>query len=134
MSAPRYMLDTNVVSELVRRPGGAVARRAAEISPGLIGVSIIVAAELRYGAARRGSHRLTSQLEAVLSVLDIFRLETPADQHYGTIRAELERAGSPIGHNDLLIAAHARAIGATLVTRNTREFSRVSGLALDDWQ
>ena len=134
MSAPRYMLDTNVVSELVRRPGGAVARRAAEISPGLIGVSIIVAAELRYGAARRGSHRLTSQLEAVLSVLDIFPLETPADRHYGTIRAELERAGSPIGHNDLLIAAHARAIGATLVTRNTREFSRVSGLALDDWQ
>lgn len=128
------MLDTNVVSELVRRPGGVVARRAAEVPPGLIAVSIIVAAELRYGAARRGSNQLTSQLEAVLSVLDISPLEPPADHHYGSIRAELERAGSPIGHNDLLIAAHARALGATLVTRNTREFSRVSGLALDDWQ
>jgi len=129
-----FMLDTNIVSELVRHPDGSVARRAAEVSPGLVAVSIIVAAELRYGAARRGSHQLTAQLETVLSVLDIVPLEPPADQHYGMIRAELERAGHPIGHNDLLIAAHARAVGATLVTRNTREFSRVSGLELDDWR
>lgn len=77
--------------------------------------------------------RLTKQLDAVLSAIETLPLEEPADRHYGSIRSELERIGLPIGHNDLLIAAHARALGATLVTKNTSEFSRVPGLEVDDW-
>ena len=128
------MLDTNAVSDLVRRPDGAVARRAAVVEPGTMAVSIVVAAELRYGAERRGSVRLTSQLEAVLSALDTLPLTEPADRHYGMIRSELEQLGRPIGYNDLLIAAHARALGATLVTNNVREFRRVPGLTVEDWR
>ena len=128
------MLDTNVVSDIVRHPGGGVAQRAAALDSGSAAVSVIVAAELRYGARRRGSQRLTDQLEAVLSAMETLPLEAPADRHYGEIRAELERAGRPIGHNDLLIAAHARALGVTLVTNNTREFRRVTDLAVEDWR
>ena len=128
------MLDTNVVSELVRRPDGEAARRAASLDPRTIAVSIIVAAELRYGAARRRSARLTRQLETVLAALVTLPLAPPADTHYAAIRSELERVGRTIGHNDLLIAAHARALDLTLVTRNVREFQRVPGLAVEDWQ
>ena len=129
----QYMLDTNIVSELVRRPDGEVARRAITLDRGSVAISIIVAAELRYGAERRGSIRLTRQLEAVLSAIDMLPLGTPADRHYGMIRSELERMGRPIGHNDLLIAAHARALDATLVTRNVGEFGRVPNLAIENW-
>lgn len=134
MPALRYMLDTNIVSELIRRPAGDIARRAAALEPGSMAISIIVAAELRYGAERRRSARLSSQVEAVLSAIDTLPLSAPTDEHYGSIRSELERAGRPIGHNDLLIAAHARALDATLVTRNVREFSRVPDLEIDDWR
>lgn len=128
------MLDTNIVSELVRRPAGNVAQRAATLEPSSIAISIVVAAELRFGAVRAGSVRLSSQLEAVLSAIKTLPLTVPADIHYGLIRADLEQIGRPIGRNDLLIAAHARALGATLVTRNTREFSRVPYLAIEDWR
>lgn len=128
------MLDTNVVSDLVRRPDGNVARRAIALEREAIAISVIVAAELRYGAARRGSVRLSGQLDAVLSAIETLPLDEPADRHYGTIRAELERGGRSIGHNDLLIAAHARALGAILVTNNVREFSRVPDLEVEDWR
>ena len=131
---PRYLLDTNAVSQLVRRPDGELARRCAALEPGSLATSVIVAAELRYGAERRGSGRLTRQLDAVLSAIDILALEEPADWHYGSIRSELERVGKPSGHNDLLIAAHARALGLTVVTNNVREFRRVPDLAVEDWQ
>ncbi|MCY3969651.1 MAG: type II toxin-antitoxin system VapC family toxin [Holophagales bacterium] len=130
----RYLLDTNVVSQLIRRPDGRVAQRVAELEPGSFAINVIVAAELRYGAERRGSSRLTRQLEAVLSAIDVLPLEEPVDRHYGEIRSELERSGQPIGFNDLLIAAHARALGLTLVTNNVGEFRRVSGLSVEDWQ
>ena len=133
MAEVHYLLDTNVVSDLVRRPGGATAQRVTGVDAGSLAISVIVAAELRYGAARLGSERLTRQLEAVLSALKVLAWEEPADWHYGMIRSELERIGQPIGHNDLLIAAHARSLGATLVTRNIREFSRVPGLSVESW-
>ena len=128
------MLDTNVVSDLLRQPDGTVARRTAAYERGSIAISIIVAAELRYGAHRRGSMRLTRQVEAVLSAIEILPLSEPADRHYGMLRFELERLGRPIGRNDLLIAAHARSLGAILVTNNTGEFSRVPGLKVEDWR
>jgi tRNA(fMet)-specific endonuclease VapC len=95
--------------------------------------SIVVAAELRYGAAKKGSARLTAQLEAVLQALPVLAFEAPADATYGRLRAELEKAGQPIGGNDLLIAAHAMTLGQTLVTDNEREFARVTGLRCENW-
>ncbi|MDE0052501.1 MAG: type II toxin-antitoxin system VapC family toxin [Rhodospirillales bacterium] len=134
MAALRYLLDTNAVSQLVSRPGGELAQRIAALEPGSVAISVVVAAELRYGVSRRGSARLTERLEAVLSAIDVLPLEEPADQHYGAIRNDLERIGRPIGSNDLFIAAHARALGVTLVTNNVREFTRVPDLAVEDWQ
>lgn len=129
----RYLLDTNTLSDLVRRPQGPVAERIAEIGEDNICTSVIVAAELRYGAAKKGSPRLTAQLEAVLGALEVLPLEPPADTAYGAIRAELERQGQLIGPNELLIAAQALMLGCTLVTDNEREFARVAELAVANW-
>lgn len=132
-AAHRYLLDTNIVSDLVRDPKGSVARRIARVGEGAVCTSIVVACELRYGAAKKGSERLSAQLESILDALAVLPLEADADRHYGEIRAHLERAGRPIGANDLLIAAHTRAAGLQLVTRNTDEFSRVPGLRVTNW-
>jgi tRNA(fMet)-specific endonuclease VapC len=129
----RYLLDTNAVSDLVRFPQGAVAKRIARVGEQAVCTSIVVACELRYGAAKKGSDRLTSQLETVLGVLPILPLEAGADRAYALIRAALERAGTPIGANDLLIAAHAKSLGLALVTDNRREFDRVPGLLVRSW-
>lgn len=127
------MLDTNAVSHMIRRPGSDLARRVAALEEGDFAISVIVAAELRYGVERRGSVRLKRQLEAVLAAIDVLPLEEPAARYYGAIRSALEGIGRPIGRNDLLIAAHARALGATLVTNNVGEFQRVPDLAVEDW-
>lgn len=134
MADLRYLLDTNAVSQIVRRPQGDLARRVAALEPGSIAISVIVAAELRYGIERRRSARLTKQVEMVLSAIEVLPLEEPVDRHYASIRSDLERTGLPIGHNDLLIAAHARAVGAILVTNNVDEFRRVPSLTVEDWQ
>jgi tRNA(fMet)-specific endonuclease VapC len=93
--------------------------------------SIIVAAELRYRCAKSGSERLL--VEDVLGEIDVQPFDVPADAEYGTIRSKLEAAGKPIGGNDLLIAAHACAIGVTIVTANTSEFRRIRGLKVENW-
>jgi tRNA(fMet)-specific endonuclease VapC len=127
-----YLLDTNVVSDLVRNPQGAIAERIESIGETEVATSIIVAAELRCGAAKRGSKRLTSQLEAVLGVLAVLPLESPADAVYGGIRARIELEGRPMGANDLLIAAHAISVGFTLVT-DDGDFDRIPDLAVENW-
>lgn len=129
----RFLLDTNIVSDLVRNPRGRAAARVAQVGEEQVGTSIVVAAELRYGAAKKASQRLTTQLEAVLGVLEVLPLESPADVVYGDLRVGLERAGRPIGANDLLIAAQALALGCTVVTDNEDEFGRVQGLSLENW-
>jgi tRNA(fMet)-specific endonuclease VapC len=129
----RYLLDTNMVSSLIRDPRGAVARRITEVGEAEVCTSIIVAAELRFGAAKKKSARLTAQVEAVLAALDILPFETPMDLTYGQIRVRLESAGTPIGGNDLLIAAQAMALGYAVVTDNEREFSRIADLPLENW-
>jgi tRNA(fMet)-specific endonuclease VapC len=129
----RYSLDANVVSDLVRDPQGRIAARIREVGEGEVGASVIVAAELRYGAEKKGSARLAAQLEAVLAALTILPFEPPADAAYGAIRARLERAGRPIGGDDLLIAAQAMALRLTLVTDNEAEFARVEGLWCENW-
>jgi len=129
----RYLLDTNVVSDLIRNPQGDVARHTRKVGETRVFTSIIVAAELRYGAGKKRSARLTAQLEAVLGVLEVLPFEPPADVVYGQIRAQLERSGKPIGANDLLIAAQALAVHSTLVTDDEREFGRISNLARANW-
>lgn len=131
--AHRYLLDTNIVSELMNDPHGAAARHIARVGEGAVCTSIVVACELRYGAAKKGSPRLSAQLESILQALAVLPLEPDADRHYGDIRTYLERSGRPIGANDLLIAAHARAAGLQLVTRNAGEFARVPGLKVASW-
>ena len=129
----RYLLDTNIVSELVRNPQGKVAERIFKVGEEQVCTSIIVAAELRYGATRKNSQRLSAQLEAVLGALKILPVEKPTDVVYGTVRTRLEESGNPIGANDLFIAAHTLALGCVLVTDNEREFSRVKGLTVENW-
>jgi tRNA(fMet)-specific endonuclease VapC len=129
----RYLLDTNIISDLIRTPQGRAASRIREVGEVLIRTSIIVAAELRFGAAKLGSPRLTERLEAVLGLLEIVPFEPPADAVYGRIRARLEQAGTPIGGSDLLIAAQAIALGDTVVTDNEWKFGRVEGLRVENW-
>jgi tRNA(fMet)-specific endonuclease VapC len=129
----RYLLDTNIVSDLVRNPQGRVAQHIRKIGEVQVCTSIIVAAELRYGAAEKQSPRLTAQLEAVLSALEILPWQEPADITYGVLRSHLEKAGRPIGGNDMLIAAQALTLGLTLVTDNEREFAQVKDLRRENW-
>lgn len=134
MTVPRYLLDTNVISDLVREPQGRVAVKIAEVGEAAVCTSIVVAAELRFGAAKRGSERLSAQVEAILSAMEVLPLEAPADDTYARLRWALEQSGRMIGPNDLFIAAHALASGCVLVTANVDEFSRVPGLVLEDWR
>ena len=127
------MLDTNIISDLIRNPQGKAAKRIAKVGENNICTSIIVAAELRYGCAKNGSTRLLKAVEDVLGEIEVLPFDVPADAEYGGIRAELEAAGKPIGSNDLLIAAHAYAAGVTIVTANTAEFKRIRGLNVENW-
>jgi tRNA(fMet)-specific endonuclease VapC len=129
----RFLLDTNIVSDLIRHPRGRVAGRISEIGEDSVCTSIIVAAGLRYGAAKRASLRLAAQVEAVLRAIDVLSFEAPADAVYGELRARLEQSGNPIGANDTLIAAQALALGHVLVTNNENEFSRVADLSIENW-
>ncbi len=128
-----YLLDTPILSHVIRRPSGAAAQRLARAGAANVRTSIVVAAELRFGAAKGGSRELVRRIEALLERLAVEPFSEPADCHYARLRAHLERAGTPIGGNDLLIAAHALALGDVLVTDNEREFLRVPDLRLENW-
>lgn len=129
----RYLLDTNILSDLLRNPGGRAARRLAVVGETAVCTSIVVACELRYGAARKVSPQLSQRVEVLLGSLDVLPLDRDADRHYAEIRSHLDRLGQPIGPNDLLIAAHALALDLTLVTDNGEEFARVPGLSAENW-
>jgi tRNA(fMet)-specific endonuclease VapC len=134
----RFLLDTKMVSDLVRHPHGRIAERIAEVGETDICTSIIVASELRYAAAQQTSLRLDEQLDSVLRAIEVFPFESPADVIYGALRARLEEIGRPIGlvfiqANDLLVAAHALALRCTLVTDNEREFARIKALPIENW-
>ncbi len=129
----RYLLDTNIVSHLLRDPHGPIADQIRSVGEESVCTSIVVTAELRYGVAKRASPKLAAQLEAVLAALEALPLEAPSDEAYGRIRTQLEREGTPIGGNDLLIAAQALSLGYTLVTDNEPEFRRVEGLSITNW-
>ncbi|WP_027949534.1 type II toxin-antitoxin system VapC family toxin [Haliea salexigens] len=128
-----YLLDTNILSDLVRNPGGVVATRISRAGEDSVCTSIVVAAELRYGALKSTSAKLAERIDLILSALEILPLEAPADREYAALRHQLARQGTPIGPNDLLIAAHALTHDLTVVTGNVGEFSRVPGLKIENW-
>lgn len=129
----RYLLDTNILSALIRSPRGPVTEQIRRVGEARVYTSVIVEAELRYGAARKGSERLSRQVEAVLGSIPIEPWREPFGRIYAELRLGLERAGTPIGANDLLIGAQALADGSVLVTDNTREFERLTDLTIENW-
>lgn len=129
----RFLLDTDMLSQLIRAPQGAVARRLVAAGEGNVFTSAVVACELRYGARKKGSQGLTERVEQLLASLEVAALEPGVDRVYAEIRCALESEGRPIGANDLLIAAHALEQEAVLVSGNVGEFRRVKGLEVQDW-
>lgn len=126
------MLDTNICSYILRRHPGSVVERFAEQTDGIF-LSAIVVAELRFGAEKSTKPLFAQQVEDWLSGFAILPWPESAARHYAALRATLERQGNPIGNMDLLIAAHALAENAVLVTHNAREFQRIDGLKLENW-
>jgi tRNA(fMet)-specific endonuclease VapC len=133
MSAAQFMLDTNMISELIRNPEGSVQQVVERIGTPAISISSIVASELRFGYVRRGSDRLATLVENMISRIQVVSYDDAASFHYAKIRQGLQAVGKPIGPNDLFIAADARSLDLMLVTDNIREFSRVDGLKLENW-
>ncbi len=134
MSTLRYLLDTNICIYIAKQRPPSVAKRFAKLATGSVGMSLITYGELRYGAEK--SVLRAQALETLSLLKELVPVITPDEvvgECYGDIRACLERAGTPIGNNDLWIAAHARRLGVTLVSNNTREFERVPKLKLDNW-
>lgn len=129
----RYLLDTNILSDLINRGRSSPVAAMLEGRAANVCTSIVVAAEIRYGVARKGSKALADRADAVLGEIPIAPLTAPADHRYGEIRADLERRGTPIGPNDLLIAAQCLASNLRLVSANLREFRRVPGLEVENW-
>jgi tRNA(fMet)-specific endonuclease VapC len=129
----RLTLDTNICSYVLRRRPVAMVERFAGLEKSQVWLSSIVAAELRFGAAKLASAQFSAAVEAWLAGFDVRPWPVEATRHYADIRASLERSGQPIGGMDLLIAAHAMAEDSVLVTNNAREFLRVPGLAVQEW-
>lgn len=127
----KHLLDTNIISDLIRRPNGPVAARI--MAGETICTSIIVAAELRFGAAKRGSAQLSDRVEQALLRMQVLPFTRPADQIYGALRTDLEHRGQVISGNDMLIAAHALSENCVLVTDNVGEFARIEGLTVLNW-
>ena len=130
----RFMLDTDSCIALIKRKPGSILRRLTALAPGEVGLSAITLGELRYGVAKSAQREKNAQaLDEFLLPLEIADFDEPSAEVYGTVRAALEKAGTPIGPLDTQIGAHALSLGAVLVTHNTREFRRIPGLTVVDW-
>ena len=128
-----YLLDTNILSDIIRNPVGRTSQRAERAGRTNVCTSIVVAGELRFGAVKSGSSRIAERIDTLLRQIDVKPLEAPIDVIYAKARAAVEKIGLPIGRNDLLIAAHALATDSILVTDNVKEFSRIPGLKIENW-
>jgi len=129
----RYMLDTNICIYVINARPPLVLERFRREQLGSICVSSVTAAELAFGVAKSGSSRNREALEMFLASLEVLPFDSAVMWHYADLRADLQRRGEPIGALDTMIAAHAMACNTTLVSNNTREFSRVAGLSLENW-
>ena len=128
-----YLLDTNILGNLSRDPHGVIAIELSKRAEEKVVTSIIVRCEIEFGLELKKSEKQRRAMETILSEIEVLDFVAPAHEHYGAIRSALRAAGTPIGPNDLFIAAHALALDATLVTDNVREFSRVPGLKIENW-
>lgn len=128
----RYLLDTNILSDIVRNQDGVAAGRFASAPKGTLATSIIAAAEMRFGYVRISSKRLERKVETMLSQIDILDWTRPADFAYANIRTAVEKMGVTVGQNDMLIAAHATVLDRTLVS-DDRIFGRLPGLKVENW-
>ncbi|WP_373480258.1 type II toxin-antitoxin system VapC family toxin [Geminocystis sp.] len=128
-----YLLDTNILSELLKNPTGIVYEKVKDVGEDKICTSIIVACELKFGAEKKKSAKLKERIELILTNIDILPLIPPVEEHYAQIRTDLENKGTPIGGNDLLIGVHALSLNLTVVTNNVREFSRIPNLKVENW-
>ncbi|MCE7507620.1 MULTISPECIES: type II toxin-antitoxin system tRNA(fMet)-specific endonuclease VapC [Alloalcanivorax] len=133
MEGLRYLLDTNICIYIINRRPEKVFRHFESLRAGNVAVSSITAAELAFGVAKSGSKRNQQALGKFLAPLEVMAFDEAASERYGDLRTYLEACGTPIGSLDTLIAAHALALGVTLVTNNLREFRRVPDLALENW-
>lgn len=134
MAPHKYLLDTNILSDLINHPAGAAAKKIVTLeSEESCCTSVIVACELRYGALKKNASSLTDRVNQLLDSIAVLSLDADVESEYAALRVSLEQAGTPIGSNDLLIASHALAADLTLVTANEREFSRVPGLNMENW-
>lgn len=135
--SPTYLLDTNTVSYFLRDHSPALSSRLLGMAPDALAISVITAGELRFGVKKLGPGQrattLSQRLEQILESFATLPLPPEADAHYASARAHLEAKGTPIGGNDLWIAAHALAGDMTVITNNLREFQRVPGLRVEDW-
>ena len=128
-----YLLDTNILSDLVKHPTGKIFSKIQSIGEEKVCTSVIVACELRFGAEKNNSSRLKERIALILDNINVLSLEPSIDNYYAEVRTYLERQGTPIGGNDLIIAVHALASDLILVTANVREFSRVPNLEIENW-
>jgi tRNA(fMet)-specific endonuclease VapC len=132
-TGPRYLLDTNICIYIINRRPAKVLQHFEGLPAGDVGISSVTGAELAYGVEKSGSARNRQALEKFFAPLEIVSFDAEAMRRYGQLRAQLEKRGTPIGPLDMLIAAHAMALGSALVTDNVREFERIPGLALENW-
>ena len=131
---PRYMLDTDTCSYIMKRSNDEVLKRLRKVPVSDVCISVVTKAELLFGVERSARRKQDEEaLNAFLRYAEVLDFPDEATPHYAQIRADLQRRGAMIGANDLFIAAHASSLGLTLVTNNTREFGRVRNLALENW-
>jgi len=131
-----YLLDTDICSYAMKRYSATLSQKLMTFAPGVLKVSVITAFELHYGMSRLPGAvrvRAAATISAFLDNVEVLDFDRQAAEHAGDIRAQLADTGQPIGAFDLLIAAHARSINGAVVTNNTREFSRVDGLTVENW-
>jgi tRNA(fMet)-specific endonuclease VapC len=131
--AVRYLLDTNIVSFHIRRSSPTLVRRLKRVAASSVALSVVTEMEIRFGLARNPGLRIAPLVETFLQGITILPLDSSVAATYARVRADLETRGMPIGPLDLLIGAHALALGATLVTNDAREFRRIRGLRVVDW-
>lgn len=127
------LLDTNICVHVINKRPANVLKHLKQFEAGQLGMSTIVASELAFGVQKTKSAKNIAALELFLAPFEIYPFDEQCIWHYGKLRATLEEAGKPIGPMDILIAAHALALDAPLVTNNVKEFSRVPGLRLLNW-
>lgn len=130
----RYLLDTNICIYIARKRPPEVLQRFVALQPGDVGMSLITYGELYTGATKsQHAGQALQKLQGIIELIPVLPMSEQTGKHYGEIRGMLEKAGTPIGNNDLWIAAHARELETTLVSNNLREFERVPGLKLENW-